>query len=198
MNNVDIEKKYLEIQDEMSQLPVIENGWIDYSGVDWVTGIEFFGWHEGEFLLLKRSGKVGAQCGLWSNIAGYMEKGVSLEDLMIKELEEETQIKPEDVVSKKMIDYCEFVLHDTGKVWRHFLGTLELSSKPRVQLDWEHDNYRWIRPDQLDEMRGEMCPYLGVFLEMDLARGQLELLENKEKQIQADANTEESSNDNEK
>jgi 8-oxo-dGTP pyrophosphatase MutT (NUDIX family) len=181
MNNVNIKKKYLEIQDEISKFPIIEGtDWIDYSSVDWVTGIEFFVWHEDEFLLLKRSDKVGNHRNLWSNIAGYMQLGVPLERLMCVELEEETGIKEEHIVndSCEMIDYCELIVDGTGKdygpntVWRHFLGTLELSSKPDVELDWEHSEHRWLKPSQLDEIRHEMCPYLGVFLEMDLAQKQ--------------------------
>jgi 8-oxo-dGTP pyrophosphatase MutT (NUDIX family) len=111
--------------------------------------------HGKEILILKRSKHVGSFQGFWSCISGYLEAGEDPQQTAYREVFEETQL-PESVMTKTtyagpFYPEAEDVIFETH--W--FL--LETNLK-KITLDWEHDEYRWISPEELSNY--QIIPWL--------------------------------------
>ena len=124
--------------------------------------INAFVQHKGKLLLLKRSQEVGTHRGMWNCVGGYIKSDLqSNGELKVKEspvkrarheIEEELGIKKEDL---KLIDQAEPVdwVDDTSdKTWRIHYFLFE-SKTNKVKLDWEHTEFRWVKPNQIKKYK---------------------------------------------
>ena len=108
---------------------------------------------EGKILILKRSDKVGTYRGFWSGISGYIEKGEKPIETALKEIREETKIT--DVTLIKENKPISFTDNYEGKNynWNIFSFLFKTEKKDKVQIDWEHTEYRWILPSKMGEYK---------------------------------------------
>ena len=108
---------------------------------------------EGKVLILKRSDKVGTYKGLWSGISGYIEKGEKPIETALKEIREETKIT--EVLLVKENKPISFTDSYEGKNynWNIFSFLFKTEKKDKVQIDWEHTEYRWILPSKMGEYK---------------------------------------------
>lgn len=130
-------------------LPRFEDGRIDYTESDSSVVLNCFVRVGDEMLLMKRSDKVSTYQGKWHIVAGYVDEFVSIEDKVMEELREETGILPDKVKEFKIIDSFTVSNDDTWKERMVYSTTVELIWKPEVELNWEHTDYRWIKPEQI-------------------------------------------------
>jgi 8-oxo-dGTP pyrophosphatase MutT (NUDIX family) len=107
---------------------------------------------KGQILILKRSNKVGTYKGFWSGVAGYVEKGEKPIDTAFKEIREETGLNNNDVELIKTIEPIEVTDFYEGKRydWKIYPFLFKTGKKSKVQIDWEHTKYRWIKPSELE------------------------------------------------
>jgi len=107
--------------------------------------------NNGKILLFKRSNLVGTYRGLWGGVAGYVEEDEDPYDTAIKEIKEETGIDIDALELVRKGDPIEF--SDTYEGHRYdwivypFLFRIE--SKELVQVDWEHEEYRWVASSEV-------------------------------------------------
>ena len=107
--------------------------------------------HEGKVLILKRSTKVGSMRGMWAGVSGYLESGEEPLDRALQEIEEETgflRSKVKFLKRGEAVEAPDPVRRDLVWVVHPFLFQVEESD---VRIDWEHDEYRWIRPGDIDQ-----------------------------------------------
>jgi 8-oxo-dGTP pyrophosphatase MutT (NUDIX family) len=106
---------------------------------------------EGNLLILKRSDKVKTYKGLWGGVAGYIEKNEKPLDTAYKEIREEVGLKKEDINLKKKLDPIKITdFYENKKFnWEIFVFLFELSKKNDIKIDWEHSEYRWIKPSEI-------------------------------------------------
>lgn len=135
---------------EFDRLPRFPDGRIDYSTSDKAPVLTCFVRFEDKILLLKRSHRVGTYKGKWHTVAGYIDEPKPIQQKALEELEEELHIHKEDVSSFTAGEPYEFSDHGAKKNWVVHPVLVELKNKPEVKLDWEHTEYRWISPDQVD------------------------------------------------
>ncbi len=106
---------------------------------------------EGKILILKRSDKVRTYRGLWCGISGYVEKNEEPIDTAYKEINEETGLLKTDVELIKQGEKISF--SDTYKGekynWTVF-PFLFFKKNGKINIDWEHSEYRWISPSKLE------------------------------------------------
>jgi ADP-ribose pyrophosphatase YjhB (NUDIX family) len=102
-----------------------------------------------EILLLKRSQEVGNYRGKWNVIAGFIDEEKPIEQKALEEIADETGITRSDI--ERVTTYAPFDYHDsaTGKTWVIYAAKVELNRKPDIQLDWEHSECKWIKPNEL-------------------------------------------------
>ncbi len=130
-------------------LPRFEDGRIDYTDSNKSIVLNCFVKSGDEILLMKRSDKVSTYQGKWHILAGYIDEFVSIEDKVLEELREEAGILPDKVKNFQIVDSFTVTNDNTGKSRRVYSTAVELKHKPEVKLNWEHTDFRWIKPEQV-------------------------------------------------
>ncbi len=104
---------------------------------------------KGRILLLQRSSKVGTYQGQWAGCSGYIENNEEDFDRAIIEIQEETNLSKEKIKLIKKGELLKVIDQDTSITWIVHPFLFELSTD-KIQLDWEHKNYKWINPNELN------------------------------------------------
>lgn len=100
------------------------------------------------FLILKRSDKVKTHQGKWAGVSGYIEPGETDEQTAEKEIQEETGLTLADV---ELVRKGEPIhVQDGTRVWvvHPFLYEAKTNN---ITIDWEHTEFRWIAPSELED-----------------------------------------------
>lgn len=100
--------------------------------------------NSGKILLLQRSGDVGSYQGLWAGVSGYIEEGESDVAAARREIAEEVGIraaKPTKRISPES-------LRSGDSIWTVHPFLFDVSSR-LISTDWEHDEHKWIGPEEL-------------------------------------------------
>ena len=100
--------------------------------------------NRGKILLLKRSDKVGSYRGQWAGVSGYIEPGEEDEASAKRELEEE--IGNGSLRPTKRLEPQRF--RDSDVVWCVHPFLFDVPSRD-VRIDWEHDSYEWVSPEDV-------------------------------------------------
>lgn len=111
--------------------------------------------YKDKFLLLKRSDKVLAYKNLWSNLAGFLDDEKPIEDKITEEITEELGLQKQDIKQIAKGEVYTFNDVKLGRNWIRHLFVVEVSN-PRIKLDFEHTDYKWISPE--DAMSFETTP----------------------------------------
>ena len=132
-----------------SELPKFPDGRIDYTNATTAAVISIFVLWQGKVLLVKRSDKVLSYKGKWNNIGGYLDEVKPLRDQAYQELREELGVLPTMV--KSLYFFPPRTVTDTsiGKTWISHPTLAELRDLPEIQLDWEHTEYAWVKPEEM-------------------------------------------------
>ena len=108
--------------------------------------------YRGKVLLLRRSQKVKTMKGKWAGVSGYIETPDGPLRQAIKEIQEETGLtsekikvlyegKPMEAPDNLKPDNITWVVHPF-----YFHASTNI-----INLDWEHDLYEWINPEQIEK-----------------------------------------------
>jgi len=104
--------------------------------------------HNGKILILRRSDKVRTMKHKWAGISGYMEENETALERALKEIQEEIGLKREEVKLVKAAEPLQVPDMERDILWvvhPHLFKT----SNTNIKLDWEHDQYKWIKPKDL-------------------------------------------------
>jgi predicted aconitase with swiveling domain/8-oxo-dGTP pyrophosphatase MutT (NUDIX family) len=102
--------------------------------------------YKGKILILKRSQRVSTNQGLWAGVSGYIEKGEGPLETAHKEISEETGVKIMYLAkSGEML-----MVRSGSRIWHIYPFLFDLNS-PEITIDWEHTEYRWIDPFDIDD-----------------------------------------------
>ena len=98
------------------------------------------------FLAIKRSQKDG---GFWQPVTGTLEAMDDVEDCIIREINEETGIAREDIISISDCIY-HFVWNKKfiGEV-NEYVFAVEVKGITQIKLSTEHVDYRWGTRDEI-------------------------------------------------
>ena len=102
---------------------------------------------EGKILIARRSSKVGTYQGRWAGISGYMEEDPYRTAL--NELKEEVSLTKNDVELVRTGDVLEVQDERLNTLWRVHPYLFKCKYPEKIKLDWEHKEYRWIRPEEI-------------------------------------------------
>lgn len=97
-----------------------------------------------KILLLRRSEKVGSYRGKWATVSGYVEKNEMPEETALKEIREEIGVEAKLIRKGKIIH-----VKDKEGNWFVHPFLFEIKSG-NIKIDWEHTEYRWIRPEEIE------------------------------------------------
>lgn len=146
----EVEESYLELVERLSaELPKFDDGRIDYTNSLVAPVVNCIVWYDGRILLLQRSDRVGEYQRSWSGVGGYIDRPVPVEEIVLNELREELGITKKDVARIAVARSYQSDDHQAGVTWVVFPVLVELRKLPKITLDWEHTEYRWIKPSEL-------------------------------------------------
>ncbi len=134
-------------------------GTVDLEDVTLTHVVTAFLRHEGSILVLRRSEEVGSFLGRWAGVSGHLEGGEAPLDRARQEIQEETGIR-----DPWLLRTGDVVMARGGEgevVWAVHPFLFEVAS-PEVTLDWEHVEFKWIRPEELEGLT--TVPKLGAAL----------------------------------
>jgi len=109
---------------------------------------------DGELLILKRSNEVRTYQGMWGGVAGYVEENEKPVETAYKELREEVGLDKEDVELINEFDVEKFsdVYKGIRYDWEIFPFLFRTEKKSKLHIDWEHTDYRWISPSEIEKI----------------------------------------------
>jgi len=110
---------------------------------------------DGEILILKRSDKVKTYKDCWSAITGYVEENEEPINTAYKEIREEVGLEKKDIFllkEGKPIVFTDFY-NEKRFEWIVHPFLFKTLNKGKIQIDWEHTNYSWIKPDEIVKFR---------------------------------------------
>ena len=102
-----------------------------------------------KILLLKRSDKVRTNKGLWSVVAGEVEGDPY--QTALNEIEEETGLARTDIVFIRRGN--PFTVNLTMNSITTIHPFLFSTTKNRIRLNWEHDEFRWISTKAIERFQ---------------------------------------------
>lgn len=169
MENQDTE--ILKIIKEFSEkLPHFPDGRINYSNSDEAPVVTCFLKYKDKIFLLKRSDKVRTYREKWNTVAGYLDEPKLVREKALEEIKEEIGIKENNILSIHIGKYYKFTDSEIEKhkTWITCPVLVELKNKPEIKLDWEHTEYKWIKPEKLKDF--DIVPKLDESLKRALKK----------------------------
>ncbi len=139
------------IREFSRKLPKFPDGRIDYSNSDTAPVINIFLEYKGKILLLKRSDKVHAYQEKWNAVSGYLDELKPISQKAKEEIKEELQIEKSSLKSIQIGRRYKFKDSAINKTWIIYPVLAKLKEKPKITLDWEHTEYKWIEPKNLTD-----------------------------------------------
>ena len=108
---------------------------------------------DGKLLIMKRSQKVRTYKGLWGGVAGYIDDNEEPYETAIKEIREEVGINEDGVKLIKKMNPIEFTdyINEKQYDWKIFPFLFKIQKKGKINIDWEHLEYRWIPPLEIEK-----------------------------------------------
>jgi len=139
------------IKEFAKKLPKFPDGRIDYSHADTAPVLNVVLKWKDKILILKRSDKVKNYKRKWNTLGGYLDDLQSLQEKVREELREELQIVK--ITDSQIHLGTPYTLKDTeiNKTWIVHPVVVLFKKKPKVVLDWEHTEYRWIHPGEIND-----------------------------------------------
>jgi len=116
----------------------------------------------GKILLLRRSRQVGSYRGKWAGVSGYVESPP--EEQALIEVNEEVSLDSDDVHLLKKGDPLVIDDKELGTRWVVHPFLFHVNAPDKVKIDWEHREYKWIEPGDID--RYDTVPGLKSTLEL--------------------------------
>ncbi len=102
-----------------------------------------------KFLLLKRSEKAKIYPGIWQMITGTIESHEHTKDTLIRELEEETGLKPSRIFSIPKINTFYLAISDKICMSPVFLTIVE---GDKVNISDEHTEFKWASFEEASKL----------------------------------------------
>ena len=105
--------------------------------------------YKDKILILRRSKTTKTYRGVWAGISGYIEKGDTSPKVRAeKEINEEVGLRKRDLKLVKIGNPLKITEINKNIVWivHPFLWDV---STDKLELDWEHDEVKWIFPEEL-------------------------------------------------
>lgn len=148
MNGIEILKK-VEVFEK--KLPKFPDGRINYSASDIALVICVFVKYKNKILLLKRSNYVGNYSGKWDVVTGFFDELKSIEYKVLKELNEELNLNKDYVISMIIGNLAEIKDKEINRIWIICPVIVELNQKPKIKLNRENTEYKWVEPEKMEE-----------------------------------------------
>lgn len=107
--------------------------------------------YDKKILILRRSGKVGTYRRAWAGVSGYLE--TSPLDQAYAEIREETGLFKSTTKLIKQGQPLEVIDRELNRKWVVHPFLFHVTDPERLQIDWEHTEFKWINPHELSKFQ---------------------------------------------
>lgn len=142
-----------DILKEFSHLPKFPDGRINYTNSNKAPVLIIFIKYKDKILLLKRSKNVSTYKNLWSTVAGFIDEQKSLKQKVLEELKEEINITNKEIKNIKFAKPYEYKDKKINKTWLRYPVLVELKEVPKIKLDFEHTEFKWLKPQAITKYK---------------------------------------------
>lgn len=146
-------KLFMLLKKLSKELPHFPDGRINYGGAKIAPVINCVLFHKGKILLLKRSQKVGNYREMWNPVGGYIDEFKPVKQKALEEIKEELGIRKKDIKRISVSEPIKIFDRKIGKTWIVHPVLAELAVEPKIKLDWENTDYKWILPEELRKFK---------------------------------------------
>jgi 8-oxo-dGTP pyrophosphatase MutT (NUDIX family) len=106
-----------------------------------------------KILLLKRSDQVKTYQNHWAGVSGGIEPNDSSPlERALKEIQEETSLSLTDITLIRSGKSLTILAENIQTIWKVYPFLFHINSPTitnKIQIDWEHQTYKWINPSEL-------------------------------------------------
>jgi len=107
--------------------------------------------HDGKILLLQRSDRVGSYTARWAGISGFIESGAEPLDQAWQEISEEASLEREQLELIQIGPILAVLDEKLGRKWMVHPFRFKVQNPELVKIDWEHNQCKWIDPEEIRE-----------------------------------------------
>ncbi len=129
-----------------------KRGQIDYTHARWCPVINCVVQYKNKILIVKRSAGLRLYPNLWNGIGGFLDDKKSLEEKVQEELREELGIASKDISSIRLGEIFDCDDPKYKKTWV-IHPVLVKVKKDKIKLDWEAEEYEWIQPARVRNIK---------------------------------------------
>ncbi len=127
-------------------------GQVDFTNVRWCPVLNCVVMYEKKILLVQRSKEMRLYPEYWNGISGFLDDQKSLEQKVYEELKEELGISKKNIISIQLANILNQDAPKYKKTWIVHPVLVKVSSD-KIKLDWESQNYKWIRPNEAKKLK---------------------------------------------
>lgn len=136
-------------------------GQIDYTHARWAPVINCVVKFKDKILVVKRNQKLNFYPGYWNGVAGFLDDHKSLEEKVEEEIKEELNLSLKDIRRIRLGEIFDQEEPKYKKTWIVHPVLAEVKTD-KIKLDWEAENYRWIKPNEAKKLK--LLPGFGEVL----------------------------------
>ena len=128
------------------------SGQIDFTHARWAPVINCVVRYRDKILVVQRSERLNFYPGYWNGISGFLDDKRDLEQKVKDELKEELGIRSKDIKRIKPGAIFDQEEPKYKKTWIVHPVLVDISTS-KVKLDWEAQNYQWIKPREAKKLK---------------------------------------------
>jgi len=130
----------------------LKRGQTDYTNVRWAPVINCVCKYRGKLLIVQRSKKLNFYPGYWNGISGFLDDKKSLKEKVEEEIREELGISKSKIKRIRLGEIFHQEAPKYKKTWIVHPVLVEIATD-KVKLDWEAENYRWAKVEEIKKLR---------------------------------------------
>ncbi len=125
------------------------DGRVDYTKAKLAPVVMITVYCKGEILLVKRGYGLADAEGYWSTVNGFIDENKPVAEIAAQELGEELGLKAKPNSIKVASSYTMHSQNEK-RAYIIFPCLIKLSSRPKIMLDYEHTDFKWIKRSELE------------------------------------------------
>lgn len=125
---------------------------MDYTRARWAPVVNCVVKYRDRILLVRRSRALNLYPAYWNGIGGFLDDKKSLQEKVREELREELGIPRQKIRVIRLGTIFHQEGRRYGKTWIVHPVLVEVTTG-RVRLDWEAEDYRWVRPHEVRKFK---------------------------------------------
>lgn len=127
-------------------------GQIDFTNIRWAPVINCVLKYKDKILIVERNKDMKLYPGYWNGISGFLDDNKSLKEKIIEELKEEVSLSKKNIISIKLGQIFDQEESKYKKTWIVHPVLVEVNTD-KIKLDWEAQNYKWIKLGELKNFK---------------------------------------------